>query len=92
MDLDMHLTREQEEYCRKWLRSFYKAEAQLTNQQLFPKFYLLGMLQLELKDRKRIKVIKRLEARFNALRREQERKMLNLRYGKEIWNYEGESN
>ena len=87
----INLTREQEEYCRKWLRSFYKAESQLTNESLFSEFYLLAMLKLELRDRKRIKVIKRLEARFNVMRRERERKILNQLHGKEIWDYEREA-
>lgn len=82
----IEITREQEAYCRKWLREFYKVELQITNTSLFSEATLLRMLKLELSDRQRKNVVTRLEARINKLRRQRERAEIAKILGKDPFN------
>jgi hypothetical protein len=77
------ITPEQEQYCRKWLRQFYKADLQLTDKMLFPESILAIMLKMEIRDRRRKYVIDRIERRYQKLRRVRERKAINNMLGYE---------
>jgi hypothetical protein len=74
---NIEITEEQERYCRKWLRQWYKADARLTDTKLFPESYLLRLLKIELNDRCRAHIIRRLESRYNLVRRRRERTEMN---------------
>jgi len=66
------ITREEELPLRKWLRSFYKLDAHLTNEKIFTESMILKLLKLEMEDRKRKNVLIRLFSRYNAMRKKRQ--------------------